>query len=176
MSSVATAASSATNVTTTHAGNFKVTGTKNRLVETENYDERLLYSYETTSPMFGDIGSGVLDSTGYCYVSVDDIFSETARTDINYQVFLQACGAGALYVESKSSTHFVVRGEPGLTFDWEIKCRQLDYPHLRLENDTLQTGINEEYNYGDSLLGAYHDENEYITQMEQLYDEEIQAA
>ena len=175
MSSVATAASSATNVTTTHAGNFKVTGTKNRLVETENYDERLLYSYETTSPMFGDIGSGVLDSTGYCYVSVDDVFSETARTDINYQVFLQACGAGALYVESKSSTHFVVRGEPGLAFDWEVKCRQLDYPHLRLENDTLQTGIDEEYNYGDSLTGAYHDENEYITQMEQLFDEELAA-
>lgn len=176
MSSAATSSGSSTSVTTTHAGNFKVTGTKNRLVETDNYDERLLYSYETPSPMFGDIGSGVLDSTGYCYVSIDDVFSETVRADLNYQVFLQACGAGALYVESKSSTHFVVRGEPGIAFDWEIKCRQSDYPHLRLENDALQTGIDEEYNYGDDLLGSYSDETEYITAMEQLFDEELAAA
>ena len=157
-------------------GNMSATGTKSRAVATDNYNERLLYAYETPSPMFGDIGSGVLDSTGYCYVSIDDVFSETARTDINYQVFLQACGAGALYVESKSSTYFVVRGEPGLAFDWEIKCKQRDYEQVRLENNTISEMAREEFNFDFTLSDAYSDELRFIAHMEQLFDEEIQAA
>lgn len=176
MTSTATATSSATNVTTKHAGTFKVTGTKSRQVETDDYDDRLLYSYETPAPMFGDIGSGTLDSTGYCYVSIDDVFAETARTDLTYQVFLQKCGQGDLWVESKEATHFVVRGTPGLAFDWEIKCRQRDYEHLRLENETLQEGVREEYNYGDGVLDALAGEDDFISLMEQIYDEELQAA
>lgn len=125
--------------------------------------------------MFGDIGSGVLDSDGYCFVSIDDVFSETARTDISYQVFLQACGAGALYVESKSSTYFVVRGEPGLAFDWEIKCKQRDYEQVRLENNTISEMAREEFNFDFTLSDAYSDELKFIAHMEQLYDEELSA-
>ena len=66
-----------------------VSGSKNRVVETEDYGKRLLNSYETPSPMFGDVGSAVIGSDGICIVSIDDIFQETARTDIAYQVFLQ---------------------------------------------------------------------------------------
>lgn len=157
-------------------GTFTASGTKSRLASTDNYGKRLLYCYETPSPTFGDMGSGVLDSTGYCYVSIDDIFSETARTDINYQVFLQACGAGALYVESKSSTYFVVRGEPGLAFDWEIKCKQSEYEHLRFEDDDTENSFINATNYGNDVQDAYVDEFAYIETIESLYDDEIATA
>ena len=41
-----------------------VGGTKSRVSKTENYNDRLLYCYETPSPMFGDIGSATVDDTG----------------------------------------------------------------------------------------------------------------
>lgn len=165
----------AINGTTAVTGSFSVSGTKNRLVSTDSYSKRLLYSYETAEPMFGDIGSGVLDSTGYCYVSIDDVFSETARTDISYQVFLQACGSGALYVESKSSTYFVVRGEPGLAFDWEIKCKQRDYELIRIE----QPDTNPDYmdnDSGDDFDDVYMDEYNFAAELERILYGEHQAA
>lgn len=118
-------------------GAFSATGTKSRLVDTDSYDRRLLYSYETPTPMFGDIGGGTIGADGYCYVMVDDVFSETTRTDYAYQVFLQKCGEGDLWVAEKYPTHFVVRGTPGLSFDWELKARQMGFEHLRLENEDL---------------------------------------
>ena len=106
---------------------------------------------------------------------MDDIFSETARTDISYQVFLQACGAGALYVESKSSTHFVVRGEPGLSFDWEIKCKQRDYELIRIE----QPDTNPDYmdnDSGDDFDDVYMDEYNFAAELERILYGEHQAA
>ena len=148
-------------------GALSATGTKSRRVATEDYSDRLLYSYETPSPTFGDIGSGTLDGTGCCYVSIDDVFGETARTDIAYQVFLQACGPGELYVAEKSREYFVVRGEPGLAFDWEIKCKQTGYENLRLEDACLDgedgyEGVDEQ---------AYAEELDYIGQIERIQDE-----
>lgn len=113
------------------------TDTKSRLVKTADYSERLLYCDETPSPTFSDFGSGVIDETGACYVEIDDIFSETARTDMAYQVFLQKCGQGDLWVSEKSFTHFVVEGTPGLAFDWQLKAHQAGYEYLRLEQDGM---------------------------------------
>ena len=56
-----------------------VSGTKSRVVNTENYKDRLLYCYETPSPMFGDIGEGTIDETGKCYVYIDDVFAEIVK-------------------------------------------------------------------------------------------------
>ena len=113
--------------------NMTVHGTKNRLVETTDYSDRLLYCYETPTPYFGDIGSGTLDENGLCYVEIDDVFAETANTKRTYQVFLQACGNGNVWVEEKRPSYFVVRGTPWLAFDWEIKARQIGYEHTRIE-------------------------------------------
>lgn len=84
--------------------------------------------------MFGDLGSGALDDDGYAYVSIDDVFAETAHTDYNYQVFLQKCGPGDLWVAEKHPNYFVVQGTPNLAFDWEIKAHQVDVENMRLDS------------------------------------------
>ncbi len=68
---------------------FSCAGTKKRIVDTENYDIRSQYCYETATPMFGDIGTAQTDETGECYINIDDIFAETVNTGVEYQVFLQ---------------------------------------------------------------------------------------
>lgn len=114
-------------------GDFSASGSKSRIVNTENYSERLQYCYEMSTPMFGDIGESILDNDGKCYIFLDDIFSETVNTDCEYQVFLQKEGAGDLWVDSKESAFFVVRGTPNLKFAWEIKVKQRDFEFERLE-------------------------------------------
>lgn len=104
-----------------------VRGEKNRLVKTKNYSEHLLHSYETAFPLFGNIGNAKTDENGFCYVSIDGIFLETARTDISYYVFLQKEGQGNIWVESKEASYFVVKGTPNLLFSWEIKAVQNGY-------------------------------------------------
>ena len=115
-------------------GSMQVYGAKNRIIETENYAERLQYCYETPTPMFGDVGEGTIDKTGKCYVWLDDVFAETIDTDVQYQVFLQAYGEGNVYVNERSPSYFVVCGTPGLAFGWEIKAVQKGYDTVRLES------------------------------------------
>lgn len=115
-------------------GTFDVTGTKSRAVDTKDYSERLLYAYETASPMFGDVGEGIIGEDGLCYVNIDPTFIETIST-ASYQIFLQAYGDGKCYVLERNSTYFVVSGEPNLSFGWEIKAKQADYDQNRLEHE-----------------------------------------
>ena len=121
------------NSSITCKGTLTVSGYKNRLVETDNYDERLLYSYEMPSPMFGDIGEATTDENGECYLFLDDIFQETVTTSIEYQVFLQKEGQGDIWVEEKAEQYFLVKGTPNLKFAWEVKVKQKDYEYERLE-------------------------------------------
>jgi len=114
-------------------GNLEVSGTKNRIADTENYSQRLLYCYEMAAPIFGDIGEGTIDETGSCCIFLDDIFSETIAFDMEYQVFLQKEGPGDVWVDSKKSAFFIVKGTPGLKFAWEIKAKQKEYGCERLE-------------------------------------------
>ena len=114
---------------------IKTTGTKNRVVPTENYSNRLQYCYETASPMFGDIGEGITDENGECIVEIGDIFTETVTTRIEYQVFLQKEGKGDLWIEKKEANYFIVHGTPNLKFTWELKAKQKDYEYVNLEED-----------------------------------------
>lgn len=109
-------------------------GTKSRVVKTEHYGDRLLHAYETPSPLFGDFGSATIGEDGICIVSIDDVFSETVRTDMAYQVFLQKCGPGDVWVSDKTPTYFVVEGTPGLLFDWQITAHQKDYETARIDD------------------------------------------
>lgn len=115
------------------SGGFASGGQKNRVVNTKDYSNRLLYCYEIPKPYFGDIGEATLDNGGVCYIFLDDIFRETINTECHYQVFLQKYGDGDLYVSEKNVDHFVVKGTVGLSFGWEIKARQLGYESDRLE-------------------------------------------
>lgn len=118
----------------TFAQSLGVYGTKNRIIDTENYRDRLLYCYEMPSPMFGDIGEGVTDEDGICIIDLDDIFSETICATIEYQVFLQKEGRGDIWVAEKHQNYFMVEGTPNLKFAWEIKAKQKDYEYERLEH------------------------------------------
>ena len=121
--------------------NLKVMGEKNRTVNTDNFGQRLLSSYEMTSPVFGDMGTAKTDKNGECIIYIDDIFYETIKTDIEYHVFLQAEGDGVVFVESKKNTYFVIRGAPDLKFSWEIKAKQRAYEYNRLEVDAKDPKI-----------------------------------
>lgn len=114
-------------------GSLSCSGTKSRVVDTEDYRERLLYCYEMASPIFGDIGSGILDENGECMVAIDDIFSETVDISMEYHVFLQKEGRGDIWVSKKDTQFFMVEGTPGLHFSWEIKARQFDASMVRLD-------------------------------------------
>ena len=90
-------------------------------------------AYETASPMFGDVGSGTIGADGLCYVTLDSIFAETVNAGCEYQVFLQAYGSGSIYVSDRTPAFFIVTGQPGQRFGWEIKAKQKGYEQNRLD-------------------------------------------
>ena len=175
-------------------GSYIGTGSKSRSVETDDYDDRLLFCYETSTPMFGDIGSGLIGEDGICYVQIDDIFSETANTSASYQVFLQKCGRGDLWVSEKHLGYFVVEGTPGLAFDWELKARQFGYESMRLEDTdsymSFERGTSDSVDESRGVMRLYGDVgtesslvadstesvyDDYISDIEHLYDDDLAA-
>lgn len=128
------------------SGNFRVTGSKNRIVETDQYGRRLMYCYETPSPMFGDVGEGTISEDGKCYIYLDPVFAQTIA-DTQYQVFLQAYGDGSCYVAERHAGYFVIAGTPGISFGWELKAKQKGYDQIRLD-DADGAYSPEQFDYG----------------------------
>lgn len=154
----------------TIGGSLSVTGEKNRIIDTENYDTRKQYCYETATPYFGDIGTAKTDDKGKCYIDIDDIFSETVNTGVEYQVFLQKEGQGDLWVEEKTDSYFVVRGTENLKFSWEIKAIQRDYEFERLEkfdNSEKEEVIDYEKEYMEEI-------NDLIKEQEEILNETVE--
>lgn len=154
----------------TIGGSLSVAGEKNRIIDTENYDTRKQYCYETATPYFGDIGSGCTDDTGKCYIDIDDIFAETVNTGVEYQVFLQKEGKGDLWVEEKTNSYFVVKGTENLKFSWEIKAIQKDYEFERLEkfdNSEKEEVIDYEKEYMEEI-------NDLIKEQEEMLNETVE--
>jgi len=127
-----------------YAHQLNITGTKSRIVDTPDYGKRLLYCYETASPMFGDIGEGIIGEDGRSYVQLDPTFSETVQT-AQYQVFLQAYGDGTAHVAERHGSYFVVAGTPGMAYGWEIKAKQADFDQLRMEQDIREDVTDEDF-------------------------------
>lgn len=151
----------------TIGGSLSVAGTKNRIIDTENYDTRKQYCYETATPYFGDIGSGCTDDTGKCYIDIDDIFAETVNTGVEYQVFLQKEGKGDLWVEEKTNSYFVVKGTENLKFSWEIKAIQRDYEFERLEkfdNSEKEEVIDYEKEYMEEISDLIKEQEEMLNE------------
>lgn len=137
--------------------------------ETDNYATKLKYAAQTASPYISDIGQGITDSSGECYVSIDDIFSETVDQDCEYQVFLQKEGQGDIWVDSKEPAFFIVKGTPNLKFSWELKAKQKGYANERLETYGLsdhENDIDYESFYGSEV-------EKYFKEQEEMYSEEI---
>ena len=148
-------------------------GTKSRIVEGTYHGDRLLYCYETPTPCFGDIGFGQLDEAGECFISIDDIFSETINIDMEYAVFLQKEGEGDIWVDSKEATYFIVKGTPGLAFSWELKATQRGFEQLRLDDQALKDIEIADTSDLEEILEA--ELLEYDKEMEGLMNESIES-
>lgn len=133
----------------TATGAISCAGTKSRIMDTKNYSQRKLYCYEMPSPIFGDIGEAETDENGECYIYLDDVFSETVNSNIEYQVFLQKEGSGDIWISEKNSLYFVVKGTKNLKFSWEIKVKQKgnDCDRLEIYDGHSETEIDQEAVY-----------------------------
>ena len=114
-------------------GDIWCNGTKHRAVKTDHYGTLGLNSMESTVCVFSDLGSGMLDETGICYVFFGPDFAETVDLSHAYQVFLTQTSDGAIAWTEKNKDHFIVHGRPGTAFDWIVYARQRDYVAHRLE-------------------------------------------
>lgn len=134
-------------------GSFYASGSKSRIVNTDDFGKVLQYCYETPTPMFGDIGTGQTDESGKCYIYFDPVFQETVSADYTYCVFLQKEGKGDIWVSEKNADYFLVEGTPNLSFSWEAKVKQRDYEYLRL--DPLDRSQDEQDTDYEGLATAY---------------------
>ena len=152
---------------TTIYGDFTVTlgHTKSKVINTDQYSDRLLYCYETPAPLFGDVGEAVISEDGLCYVSIDPIFAQTITTDY-YQVFLQRYGTGDCWVQERKCGWFVVAGTPGLAFGWEIKGKQADVDQRRLDRNDEKFTIPSQ-TYGEDAANHIKELYEERTQQDE---------
>lgn len=108
-------------------GNFSCTGTKNRIVETENFGQVKMNAFETAGAYFADVVSGKIAADGKCVMYLDRKFAETIDRNCEYQVILTAVGkASELYV-IKDEEYFTVYGQPETDFDCIVVGRQKGY-------------------------------------------------
>ncbi|ERK31008.1 hypothetical protein [Clostridium intestinale] len=114
-----------------------VSGSKNCIQDTENYGKRLLYAYETTENYFGDLGFGKINEYGECIVSTDEIFGECVNVNIEYHVFTQVY-QGAISRIERYLNYFIVKGEIGTEFSWELKAKRKGFEHVRLEEKYVE--------------------------------------
>jgi phage minor structural protein len=113
-------------------GDLSVGGSKNSLQQTENYGKRLINAYETAEYYFGDIGSGTIGNDGECVISVDEILQECVNMNIPYHVFIQTYNGNITAIDRQTG-YFIVYGETGTKFSWELKAKRKGYEHHRLE-------------------------------------------
>ena len=111
---------------------------------------------ESPEPLFWDVGSGVCDSTGVCWIALRPEYAETIsrRTALRW-VVTPTGGPGSLWVE-KLDTGAMVHGGAGQRFDWACAGVQRGFEGCYAEGDPGRYPVPE--NPGDWLLTAAMDE------------------
>ena len=145
-------------------GDFKVSGTKSIIADTENYGEQLFYCYETPTPTLGDFGGGVIGDDGIAIIMIDDIFQESTDTGIEYYVFLQNEGEGQTWIAEKTNTYFKVKGTPGLHFAWELKAKQKNKEFIRFNAGKEDREVN--FRLNDIENEMFSEREKQIQEME----------
>ncbi|KRU29368.1 prophage endopeptidase tail [Clostridium sporogenes] len=141
-------------------GDFSVTGKKNCVIETKDYGKRLMNAYETLGYYFGDLGSGTVGEDGTCYVEIRDIVTQLVNTDIPYHVTYteivpediteeEMRERDTLRLVRMESTYFVMKGEPGAKFTWELKAKRREYENDYAEEYKNQTMLDEPESFID---------------------------
>lgn len=140
---------------TTILGNFTATGTKNAVVTTQSYGDRLTYADESATVKFRDDGHAQLRG-GKARVELDPIFCECC--DLNppdYRIFLMPYGEYSLRVAEKTPSYFVVEeigGKSNAEFDWEIKATRKGYRNVRLEQIDITAKTEREETWKQELI------------------------
>ncbi|GGC87779.1 gp58-like family protein [Enterococcus wangshanyuanii] len=134
------------------ATNFTVTGTKNAAHVTRD-GVRLTPAYETAESYLGDIGESRTDSNCECIIEIETLFGDTVNTDIPYQIFLSSYSKSNVWVESRTSSAFVVKSElPNASFTWEIKAKRRGYEIDRLVLDKTFDNEKIDETYKEELI------------------------
>ena len=111
---------------------------------------------ESPEPLFWDVGSGVCDSTGVCWIALRPEYAETiSRRAALRWVVTPTGGTGSLWVE-KLDTGALVHGGAGQRFDWACAGVQRGFEGCYAEGDPGRYPVPE--NPGDWLLTAAMDE------------------
>lgn len=136
-------------------GHLVVTGNKNNVQRTENHGDVLLHAYETPTPFYGDIGEGVI-SDGECVVYLDELLQECINTDLMYHVFTQIYN-GSITSIRRFKEYFVVYGDEGTEFGWEVKGKRKGYEYERFTRFTelRKEGTPEDTPMPDTNLDNY---------------------
>ncbi|EJO5346376.1 phage tail protein [Clostridium botulinum] len=138
-------------------GDFSVTGKKNCIVQTKDYGERLINAYETLGYYFGDLGYGFVSEDGIAYIEIEDMVTQIMNTDIPYHVTYteivpemitdeEIRQRSPLRLVKTTPTYFVLKGEPGAQFTWELKAKRIGYENVRADSphqDELSRVIND---------------------------------
>lgn len=146
-------------------GDFVCGGTKNRMVNTENYGNVLMNAVESTGAYFTDIGSGKI-TDGVCHVYLDYKFVEVIDTTHEYQVFITNTSKEKTEYVEKHDGYFVVHGEDGATFDWMLTAKQKGYQNIRME--TFPDDEEETVDYDESV---FYEDDISATQTEEYMSE-----
>lgn len=114
---------------------LSVSGTKNSLVNTQSYGERLLNAYETPEYLFATYGKVTTDSNGYGQVIIEEKFLETINTKSdNYHVFLSPYENSIVYAENLRGDSFSVKSDrPYVTMSYQLVAYRLGYEDFYLE-------------------------------------------
>lgn len=116
--------------------NFMVYGSKNSVIKTESYGQRLLNAYETPEYLFADYGKAKTDENGSITIYIDPIFLETVNTESkNYHVFVSPYGQGTVWVKDVDVDSFVIKSDiPNMEVSWNIVAYRRYYENVRLNH------------------------------------------
>lgn len=115
-------------------GSLSVSGSKNSLVTTESYGERLLNAYETPEYYFADYGKEKTNEYGEVQIELEPIFLETINSESeNYHVFVSSYSKGIVWVDKIFKDRFIVKSEPpNVEFSYNVVAYRKEYENVRL--------------------------------------------
>ncbi len=157
-------------------GDFSCAGTKNRIVETENYGSLTLNAVESTAAFFSDMGSATADDSGVAEVYFDPRFIEVIDSVHDFIVSITPTNSNGVKYVKKGNNCFTAYGEPNSTFDWIVYARQKNYAQTYLERFSKQTiETNAEDNsvtIGDNIPASLSESymNEFTDNYDKLAD------
>ena len=137
-----------------------VHGNKHKIIDCGDLGFIGMEAYETATPYFGDIGYGITNEDGECYIAFDREFMEVCNTSIEYMVVVQEEG------ETKDSwakpcrkkaNGFMVKGSPKTKFSYEVKAIQKGFEKNRFKRVDEERGLKTDFTINDSIRKEIED-------------------